>query len=164
VKRWLPFPIMSAFLFCMWLLLNQTLEPAHVLFALLAAWALPWWFRGLQPIRADQVRKPWLIITLFVKVFHDICVSAWDVSVVILGAHWRRQHSGFMTIPMDMKSPHGLAVLACIINSTPGTVWAELTDDRCYLMIHVLDLRDEEAWCKLIKERYEQPLMEIFGS
>lgn len=164
MKRWLPFPIQSAFLFAMWLLLNQTLAPAHVLFAALAAWGLPWWFRGLQPIRAQQVRKPAVIITLFAKVIWDICVSAWDVSVVIWGPRWRRQHSGFMTIPMDMTSPHGLAVLACIINSTPGTVWAELTDDRRYLMIHVLDLRDEAAWRKVIKERYEQPLMEIFGS
>lgn len=163
-KRWLPFPLQSAFLFCMWLLLNQSLEAVHVLFAALAAWFLPWWLRGLQPIRAQQVRRPKVIVVLFFHVLWDIAVSAWDVSVVIWGAAWRRQHSGFMTIPLEMQSMHGQAVLACIINSTPGTVWAEFTDDRRFLMIHVLDLRDEEGWRTLIKERYERPLMEIFGS
>lgn len=164
MKRLLSFPIQSAFLFCMWLLLNQTLAPAHVLFALFIAWGLPWWFRGLQPIRAQQVGKPKVIIVLFVRVLRDICESAWAVSVVIWGVRERRQHSGFMTIPLDIESHHGQAVLACIINSTPGTVWAELTDDRRFLMIHVLDLQDETWWRELIKNRYEKPLMEIFGS
>jgi multicomponent K+:H+ antiporter subunit E len=30
------------------------------------------------------------------------------------------------------------------------------------LMIHVLDLIDEDEWVRKIKGRYERPLMEIF--
>ena len=30
------------------------------------------------------------------------------------------------------------------------------------LLLHVLDLVDEETWVRLIKDRYERRLMEIF--
>ena len=28
-----------------------------------------------------------------------------------------------MNIPLDLRDPYGLAALACIITSTPGTLW-----------------------------------------
>jgi multicomponent K+:H+ antiporter subunit E len=67
-----------------------------------------------------------------------------------------------MTIPIDMRDQYGLEMLACIITATPGTVWAGLSPDGRALTIHVLDLQDEETWVRTIKQRYEQPLMEIF--
>jgi multicomponent K+:H+ antiporter subunit E len=67
-----------------------------------------------------------------------------------------------MKIPLDLRDPYGLAALACIITATPGTVWAGLSPDGGTLTIHVLDLQDEEAWVRIIKQRYERRLMEIF--
>jgi multicomponent K+:H+ antiporter subunit E len=60
-----------------------------------------------------------------------------------------------------MRDPHGLAMLACIVTYTPGTVWVTLTEDH-HLKLHVLDLQHEGDWIKLVQERYERPLMEIF--
>ena len=48
------------------------------------------------------------------------------------------------------------------MTSTPGTAWIEYASDSGILLIHVLDLVDEEAWVTLIKSRYEAMLMEIF--
>jgi len=41
-------------------------------------------------------------------------------------------------------------------------VWGELSADRSLLMIHVLDLHDEQWWIDTIKNRYERPLRSIF--
>jgi multicomponent K+:H+ antiporter subunit E len=49
-----------------------------------------------------------------------------------------------------------------IVTATPGTVWAGLSDDRSVLTLHVLDLRDPDAYRRTIKGRYETPLREIF--
>ena len=68
-----------------------------------------------------------------------------------------------MTIPLDLRNPAGLAVLAIIITSTPGTVWAAYDPERKVFIMHVLDLIDEAAWRKTIKTRYERPLLEIFA-
>jgi len=52
-------------------------------------------------------------------------------------------------------------MLACIVTYTPGTVWVDLTPDHS-LKLHVLDLQNEDDWVKLVQERYERPLMEMF--
>ena len=68
----------------------------------------------------------------------------------------------FMTIPLDMRSRHGLAVLSIIITSTPGTLWVNYDATKATLLLHVLDLVDEAVWIRTIKGRYERLLMEIF--
>ena len=66
------------------------------------------------------------------------------------------------TSPLDLRDPYGLAALACIVTSTPGTLWVSFDAATGMLMIHVLDLVDESEWVRTIKDRYEQLLMEIF--
>ena len=53
-------------------------------------------------------------------------------------------------------------MLAIILTSTPGTLWVEYEASTGRLLLHVLDLVDEEVWIRLIKDRYECRLMEIF--
>ena len=67
-----------------------------------------------------------------------------------------------MTIPLELRNQYGLAILSCIITSTPGTVWVNYDSAKGMLLIHVLDLINEAEWIDLIKSRYERRLMEIF--
>jgi multicomponent K+:H+ antiporter subunit E len=73
-----------------------------------------------------------------------------------------RSVSGFVEIPLELTDPYGLAALACIITSTPGTVWVRHDPEERRLLIHVLDVVDEEGWIRSIQQRYERPLLEIF--
>ncbi len=59
--------------------------------------------------------------------------------------------SGFVTIPLELRNHYGLATLACIITSTPGTVWVSFDSAKGLLLIHVLDLVEEATWIQLIK-------------
>ncbi|NIW85062.1 MAG: cation:proton antiporter, partial [Gammaproteobacteria bacterium] len=54
-----------------------------------------------------------------------------------------------------------LTALASTISLTPGTVSAEIAPDREHILIHALDVDDEEALVRTIKERYEAPIREI---
>lgn len=161
MKRLLPSPLLSLFLFCLWPIMNQSLSRGHLLLAAVLALAVPALTAGTRPLR-PRIRRPWLLLRLAGVVFADVLLSCARVTAIILGGPERRQHSGFMDIPLELHDPHGLAVLAAIVNSTPGTVWAELSEDRSLLTLHVLDLRDEQAWIDTIKTRYERPLMAIF--
>ncbi len=67
-----------------------------------------------------------------------------------------------MQIPLDMRSPHGLSALACILTATPGTVWVDYDAKGGVMLLHVLDLVDEETWVRTIKDKWERRLMEIF--
>jgi multicomponent K+:H+ antiporter subunit E len=74
----------------------------------------------------------------------------------------REQTAGFLDIPLTLRNPVGLAALACIITSTPGTAWAGYNPRSGVLTMHVLDLVDEETWVRTIRHRYEKRLMDIF--
>src|SRR3546814_15568353 len=67
-----------------------------------------------------------------------------------------RSTSGFILLPLDLRSRYGLAVLGIIITATPGTLWMQYDSARSVLLVHVLDLVDEAAWIRLIKQRYER--------
>ena len=160
MSRVLPYPLLTASLVLMWMLLNA-FSLGHLLLGTLVALIASWSMAALQPSK-PRVRR-WLVIPwLFIIVLYDVMQSNLAVAGVILQGRQRQRVSGFVAIPLDLRDPHGLAVLSTIINSTPGTVWAELSADHTLLMIHVLDLHDEQWWVDTIKSRYEKPLMAIF--
>lgn len=161
MKRWPSVTLFTATLFALWLLLNDTVAPGQLLLGLVLTIAAALATAVIRPLRARPHHLP-VAIRLFFVVLFDIARSNIAVAGVILGPAKRRFNSGFMEIPIDLRDPYGLATLACIITSTPGTVWAGLSPDGQLLTIHVLDLQDEEAWVRTIKDRYEHPLMEIF--
>ncbi|MDK9724500.1 MAG: Na+/H+ antiporter subunit E [Sterolibacteriaceae bacterium MAG5] len=154
-------PLLPVVLALVWLLLNDSLAPGHVLlaiaFALLATAAV----RPLRPLPAWP-RRLHVAVTLCWHVFLDIVRSNIGVGRVILGATKRQPTVGFVMIPLDLRDPHGLAMLSVIVTGTPGTVWSGLDPATNVLTLHVLDLQDEAAWVHTIKQRYERPLMEIF--
>lgn len=160
--RWLlPFPIVSASLLVLWLLLNQTLSPGHILLggavALVGGWALT----ALEPPKA-RPRRLASAFRLGALVLLDIIRSNIAVARIILGLERRRRNSGFVEIPLELRDPYGLATLGCIITSTPGTLWVDFNPVSGTLTIHVLDLIDKAEWVRTIKGRYERLLLEIF--
>lgn len=161
MKRRMPFMLAIALL-CLWLLLNDTLDPGHVVLGAVIAALLALSIVRMRPLQARPRRLP-LLVKLMFTVFLDIVRSNIGVARVILGlVRDREVKPGFLDIPLELRDPHGLAGLAMIVTSTPGTVWVELTPDGSTLTLHVLDLRDEDALVGMIKQRYERPLREIF--
>jgi len=95
-------------------------------------------------------------------VLADIIRSNFAVARILLSPGDQKHTAGFVNIPLELRDPYGLAILACIITSTPGTLWVSFESATGTLTIHALDLIDEEIWIRTIKHRYERPLMEIF--
>lgn len=161
MTRLLPFPIVSFCLLALWLLLNQAVTFGHVLLGCLVALVGGWILTVLElpPVR---IRRPGVILRLAALVTIDIVRSNLAVGRIVLGLGRRQRRSGFVEVPLDMHAPYGLASLACIITSTPGTLWVNFDAQRGVLTIHVLDLVDGEEWIRTIKDRYERHLLEIF--
>lgn len=160
IRRWLSYPLLSGLLALVWLVLNQSLSPGTVVLGVVLGLLLGRVFGLLRPPKA-HVRNYPLAARLLVRVVFDIVRSNFAVARLIL--HGDGQvHSGFVAIPLTLTSRHGLAVLACIITSTPGTIWVSYDPIGNMLLIHVLDLVDEQTWIDTIQSRYERPLLEIF--
>jgi multicomponent K+:H+ antiporter subunit E len=157
-----PSPVLVLALTGAWLLLNQTLAPGHVLLGLVLGLALAWSGTALRPLQA-RLRRIDAAAVLVLVVLADIVRSNIAVGRLVLGLAARQEtRSGFLEIPLELRAPHGLAALAVIVSSIPGTVWVGLSPAGDKLTLHVLDLLDESEWIALIKERYERPLLRIF--
>jgi multicomponent K+:H+ antiporter subunit E len=146
----------------LWLVLTETLTFANLVLGLVVGFGMVLSFQKLRPVR-PRLRCVHVAFALAGKVLFDIVKSNLAVGRIVLGLTGGREvRSGFLDIPLDLRDPHGLAVLAMIVTATPGTVWAGLADDSSELRLHVLDLQNPEEWIRTIKQRYERPLREIF--
>lgn len=156
------FFLVPAGIFGMWLLLNQSVSFGQALLAGSMAALSGWLSIALrrQPARA-RVRNLRAVATLAFRVLLDIVRSNIAVARIIVTRRRPQLRSGFVQIPIGMRSQYGLAALACIITATPGTVWVKFDPKEGVLVIHVLDLVDEEVWIDTIKRRYESLLLEI---
>lgn len=161
MKRWLVSPLLSLTLFLMWLLLVQSLAISDIALALILAIGIPLISDGLIP-HSPTIGKPKVIVLLMWYVFVDITRSAIAVGYLIIVGQRENLNSQFIYIPLVLKDPTALAVLAGIINSTPGTIWVDLEPDNHALLLHVFDLKDEAWWHNTIRYRLEKPLLAIF--
>ena len=161
MRRVLPYPILSLGLFVASILLSASVAPPSLALAVLLALLAPIIMLALGVDRV-RVKSPTAIMRLAIDVVGDIVRSNWAVSHIILGRRRHERTSGIIHIPLDLRDRYGLAVLAIIITSTPGTLWVEYEAATGRLLLHVLDLVDEETWVRLIKDRYERRLMESF--
>ena len=159
-KRWLPSPPLSVVVFCFWLLMNDQVTRGHVLMALVLALLIPPFAARLDRefARIGNLRGAPRMLGILLL---DIVRSNITVALQVLGPE-AKIRPGFIWVPLDIANIHGIAALTSIITLTPGTVSSALSDDRRYLLVHVLNLDDAERVVRQIKTRYEAPLMEIF--
>ena len=160
MKRWLPAPLLSATLFAVWLLLNNTVDAAHLVLGALVAIVVPWFTERLRPDR-PRIRRPLVILRLGLVVLWDIVMSNIEVARRILGPE-EAIRPAFVWLPLDLTDPHAIVSLAGIITMTPGTLSAELSADRRHLLVHAFNVDDEAALIAQMKARYEAPLKDIF--
>lgn len=156
----LPYPLLTFSLLVMWLLLNG-FTLGHLLLGTFVAVFASWAFAALRPDK-PRLRKWHLLPKLFFLAFFDIIRSNLAVALVILRGRPAGHHQGFLLLHLELQDRTALAWLALILTSTPGSVWLEYDSRDRTVLLHVLDLVDEQVWINTIKNRYEKLLMEIF--
>jgi multicomponent K+:H+ antiporter subunit E len=145
----------------MWLLLSQTFSAANLLLAALLAVAIP---RMMAPLRppAGPMRRPLALVGLILIVAVDVVASAFAVARGVWSSGRQAPRGAFVLVPLDLRDTHALAALSMITAAVPGTVWCEAASDHSAVRLHVFDLQDEATFIAHYKQRYEQPLREIF--
>ena len=162
MKTALAFTLSWVLLVAMWLALNETLSPGQAVIGACVALAA---VRGLVALQVPRmrVRSAGRAVVLMAIVLIDIVRSNVAVARVVVRPASRRGHAAFVDIPLELRDPVALAALGCIITSTPGTAWSGYDAASGILTLHVLDLIDANEMRRVIKNRYERRLMEIFA-
>lgn len=161
LQRWFPHPLVSVIVFFSWLMLAHSIEMGSIVFALIIAVIIP---RMVRPFIDCTPNIHWIpAIKLMLVVLKDIVTANINVAKLVLGPT-KNLHPKWFRVPLDTDYEEVNALLAMIITTTPGTVSAGIDQERGDILVHALSTDDEAAEIALIKQRYEQPLIEIFSA
>ncbi len=159
-QRVFPHPLLTLILWAIWLLLNNTVSPGHIVLGAVIAIFIPWLTSSYWPEKII-IRHPWMLVLYIIKVLFEILVANAVVAKMILGPQKILQ-PGFINYELQLTSPVGIGLLANTISLTPGTVSCDLSKDRRYLLIHALHIDDVAEIKAEIHRKFEKPLLEIF--
>lgn len=161
IRRLLPRPAQSFILLVIWLVANMTTSFGQILLGSILAVMLPVITARFWP-DAPKLRSVPKLIRYTLVFLYDVLVANLQVALWIVGPVSRLQPR-WLFVPLELEHPFTITVLASTISLTPGTISAHISADRRLLIVHCLHSTDDADAVKQMKDRYERPLMEIFG-
>ncbi|MGZ2256060.1 Na+/H+ antiporter subunit E [Roseobacter sp. A03A-229] len=161
--RWLlPHPFLTLLLAVVWTLLQNQVTAGMVVFGVILGVMIPWvtsaWWP--EPPKSFHVGR---MVTYSIMVIWDIMVANVEVAWIVLTKPNAKLKPAWIVVPLELKQPEAITILAGTITLTPGTVSADLSDEGHSLLVHVLHTDDPDAVRDEIKSRYERRLKEIFA-
>ncbi|GFE50580.1 Na+/H+ antiporter subunit E [Roseobacter cerasinus] len=161
--RWLlPHPLLTLILAVVWTLLQNEVSAGMVVFGIILGVIIPWvtsaWWP--EPPKSFHLGR---MITYSIMVIWDIMVANVEVAWIVLTKPNAKLKPAWIVVPLELKQPEAITILAGTITLTPGTVSADLSDEGHSLLVHVLHTDDPDAVRDDIKSRYERRLKEIFA-
>ena len=160
-ERWLPHPWLTLVLVLLWILLLNSFSVGGLLMGVVLGVLISHLTSQFWPERPP--------VKSLGKAFSYLDLMAWDVVVANMQVTriilFRRADSldvRWVVLPLELRSPEAISVLAGTITMTPGTVSCDLSADGRSLLVHCLDAPDAEDAVRAMKDRYEARLKEIF--
>ena len=159
---WLiPHPFLTLLLAFVWMLLQNQLSAGMVVFGVILGVVIPWGTSIWWPDTPKGFRLG-KMISYSVMVMWDIIVDNIEVAWVVLSVPNSKLKPAWVVIPLELRQPEAITVLAGTITLTPGTVSADLSEGGHSLLVHVLHTDDPDAIVDEIMIRYQRRLKEIF--
>lgn len=161
--KWLlPHPFLSLLLAVVWVLLQNELTAGMAVFGAILGIFIPWGTSIWWPDRPKSLR-PGKLCAYNLMVVWDIIVANIQVAWVVLSVPNSKLKPAWIVVPLELKEPEAITLLAGTITLTPGTVSADLSDEGHSLLVHVLHTDDPDAVRDDIMTRYQDRLKEIFS-
>jgi len=161
LQAFLPHPLLTLLLAVVWTLLQNDVSAGMVVFGVILGIVIPLITRVWWPDRPHSFRMG-RMISYSMLVMWDIMVANVEVAWIVLTRPNSKLRPAWVVVPLDLRQPEAITILAGTITLTPGTVSADLSDEGHSLLVHALDAPDPDAVRDEIKRRYERRLMEIF--
>ncbi|KAF0676158.1 Na+/H+ antiporter subunit E [Profundibacterium mesophilum] len=156
-----PHPLLTALLILIWCLLVNEFRLGTLVFGTILGVLIPIATHAYWPDR-PRVPRPWRLAVYVAIVIWDIIVANIHVAFIVLFKRNSDMSPAWVVVPLDLRTPEAITMLAGTITLTPGTVSADLSADGLALLVHALDAPDPDAVRDEIKQRYERRLLEIF--
>ena len=161
LRRLFPHPTLSLLLAVIWMLLVNQFKIGSLVMAGILATVIPLVTAPYWPNRPILRNLPAMIGYVAI-VLYDIVKSNFIVARIVLFMPNDAIRSAWITVPLDLRTPEAISLLAGTITMTPGTLTADMSACGRALLVHALHAPDPGAVRDEIKTRYEARLKRIF--
>ena len=163
VIRWLlPHPILTLLLVVVWVILQNEVSAGMAVFGVFLGIVIPrvtsvWWPETPTGFHLSKT------VSYGCIVIWDIIVANIQVAWIVLTVPNSKLKPAWIIVPLELRQPEAITMLAGTITLTPGTVSADLSSEGNSLLVHVLHTDDPDAVRDDIMTRYQSRLKEIFS-
>ena len=152
IARLLPHPLLTLLLVAVWQMLVNYVSLGTLVFGLIIGILIPLLTAPYWPDR-PRLKNPAMIVEFILVVLWDIVVANVSVAKIILFKRNEDMRPTLVTVPLDLRSPEAITVLAGTITMTPGTVSADVAADGRSLLVHGLNMPARSTQIPLIGRR-----------
>ena len=161
LRRLYPHPFLTLLLIVSWMLLVNQAKIGSLVMAVILGTLIPLLTAPYWPNRPALRDLP-AVLGYLAIVLYDIVKSNFIVARIVLFMPASQLRPAWVAIPLDLRTPEAITVLAGTITMTPGTVTSDMSEDGRTLLVHCLHAPDPDGVRDEIKSRYEARLKRIF--
>jgi len=149
-----------------WLVLSWPADAQHLLVGIVIASFVAFMTGDMfvqRPHLFTQIKR-YLWFLYYLPIFIWECIKA-NIDVAYRVSHPDVPiHPGIVKVKTTLKSETGLTFLANSITLTPGTLSVDVDQERGFLYVHWIDVKDKdvEKATEIVVERFEKILRRIF--
>ena len=152
--------LLNTLLALAWIALTGTFTPTNYAFGFGVGYVLLALTRRLMP-PSNYFRRVPMVIGFALFFLRELVKANLRMVRVVLSPR-PAIRPAVVAIPLDVRSDAEIALLANLITLTPGTLYLDVSQDRCVMYVHTLYVDDLDAFRRAIKDGFERRVMEIW--
>lgn len=151
--------LLNTLLALAWIALTGTFTPVNFLFGFVVSFGLLWLTQRLMK-PSNYFAKVSQVLGFVLFFLVELILANLRVALVVLSPR-PAIRPAVVAIPLDVRSDAEIALLANLLTLTPGTLYLDVSKDRCTMYVHTIFVDDLDQFRRRIKQGFERRVMEI---
>ena len=151
--------LMNLVLSFIWVALTGSMNYTNFVFGFGLGFLILWMLNRNSADKRYFNRVPKIIGFVFYFIYEMLKANLQVAYDVITPNYFMKP--GIVKYPLYARSDFEINLLSTVISLTPGTLIIDVSNDKQVLFIHVMYLRDKDAFIRQIKNGFERRLLEI---
>lgn len=142
-----------------WIALTGTFTPVNFAIGFALGFGLLWFTQRLT-VPSNYFRKVPQVIGFALFFLGELVKANLRMMIVVFSPRLSIRPA-VVAIPLDVRSNAEITLLANLITLTPGTLYLDVSQDRCVMYVHTMHVDDLDTFRRSIKEGFERRVMEV---
>ena len=151
--------LLNTLLALAWIALTGTFTPVNFAIGFAVGFGLLWLTQRLM-LPSNYFRKVPQVIGFVLFFLWELLQANLRMLVIVLSPR-PAIRPAVVAIPLDVRSDIEITLLANLITLTPGTLYLDVSQDRCVMYVHTMHVDDLDDFRRSIKDGFERRVMEV---